>query len=404
MTNNNQLDILDSQKLVNNWSYPADIRFGAGRVSELSAICEGLGVKRPLMVTDNGLARLPMINKITEQGKSQGIDIVLFSDVKPNPTEHNISAGVKAYKNNLCDAVIAIGGGSALDAGKTIALMVGQEKSLWSFEDIGENWRNVDIHGMACCIALPTTAGTGSEVGRASVILDEINVCKKIIFHPELIPDIVIADAELTLGLPASITAATGMDAFVHCLEAYCSPAYHPMADGIALEGMRLIKEWLPKAVVNGNDLAARSHMLVASTMGATAFQKGLGGIHALAHPLGAIYDKHHGLLNAILLPYVLIRNRGAIEEKIKHIALCLGLSFRQKNNPEFNDFYQWILDFRAMLGIPDNLADIGINLDQRILVSKMAHKDAAAAGNPVDLNEKDYLHIFENAVNGRLD
>ena len=399
-----QLDINEIQKLVNNWSYPTDIRFGAGRVAELPSICDSINAKRPLMVTDTGLSRLPMINKIIEQAKSEGIDISLFSDVKPNPTEKNVNEGVKEYKNKHCDAVIAVGGGSALDAGKTIALMVGQKKNLWNYEDNGNNWRSVEVKGIAPCIALPTTAGTGSEVGRAAVIVDEASLTKKIIFHPNLMPDIVIADAELSIGLPANITAATGMDAFVHCLEAFCSPAYHPMADGIALEGMRLIKEWLPKAVANGNDLVARSHMLVASTMGATAFQKGLGGIHALAHPLGAVYDKHHGLLNAILLPYVLIKNRSSIEKKLKHIVRCLELPTNENSKPDYNDFYQWIIGFRQTLGIPDNLSEIGIDLEKRCLISRMACNDPTAAGNPVELNESDYLQIFENAVNGCLD
>ena len=276
--------------------------------------------------------------------------------------------------------------------------MVGQKRPLWDFEDVGDNWRRVNAAGMAPTVAIPTTAGTGSEVGRASVIVDEACHRKKIIFHPRMLPAVVIADPALTRGLPPAITAATGMDAFVHNLEAYCALGYHPMADGIALEGMRLVKEWLPVAFGRGEDLAARSHMLVASSMGATAFQKGLGAVHALAHPLGAVFDKHHGLLNAILLPYVLVRNRPAIEARLTHVARCLGLS-----DASFDGFMDWLLEFRAALGIPADLAAIGIDAEQSAMIGQMAAQDPSAGGNPVAFTPEQYAEIFVAAVDGGL-
>lgn len=294
--------------------------------------------------------------------------------------------------------MIALGGGSALDAGKAIALMVGQDRPLWDFEDVGDNWLRVNPAAMAPTIAIPTTAGTGSEVGRASVIVDEGSHSKKIIFHPDMLPKLVIADPKLTQGLPPHITAATGLDAFVHNLEAFCAPGYHPMADGIALEGMRLIKEWLPIAFADGNDLVARSHMLVASSMGATAFQKGLGAVHALAHPLGALFDAHHGLLNAILLPYILVCNRPAIEDKLAHVARCLDL-----DEYSFDGFFKWLLNFRKELQIPDHLQAIGIDTDQAEQIGRLATQDPSAAGNPVPLSAQQYTEVFIHAVHGEL-
>jgi len=393
-----EIDITNVTDLNANWNYPTPICFGIGRVADLYDSCKKLNITKPLLVTDSGLVKLNIVTDLIASNKVKGLEIHVFSDVKPNPTGKNIQQGVKIYNKNKCDGVIALGGGSGIDAGKTIALMAAQKNSLWDFVDEGDNWKRADAEGIAPCIAIPTTAGTGSEVGRASVIVEEISHTKKIIFHPKMLPDLVIADAQLTQNLPASITAATGMDAFVHSLEAYCANSYHPMADGIALESMRLIKEWLPQAYKDGNNLVARSHMLVASTMGATAFQKGLGGVHALAHPLGAIFDKHHGLLNAILLPYVLLKNRSAIENKVKHIANFLTL----KNN-SFDEFFNWVLEFRNKLGIEDNLKLIGINTDKSELIGQLASKDPSAFGNPLNLTAKQYSEIFENAVKGNL-
>ena len=381
-----------------NWNYPTSIYFGVGRISALAECCVELGITRPLLVTDKGLYKLALVKNIISLMMAADLGDAVFSEVDANPTEENILAGVKIFNLGKHDGVIALGGGSALDAGKTIALMAGQRRPLWDFEDVGTNWQRVDASAMAPTIAIPTTAGTGSEVGRASVIVDEVAHKKKIIFHPQMLPARVIADAELTQGLPAHITAATGLDAFVHNFEAYCAPGYHPMADGIALEAMRLIKQWLPRAFENGNDLVARSHMLVASSMGATAFQKGLGAVHALAHPLGAIYNKHHGLLNAILLPYVVLRNKDLISEQIEHIARCLQL-----DEISFLGFYQWLIKFRADLGIPNTLKDIGINADEKQRIAKMAVSDPTAATNPIKLSEQDYEDLFTNAVQGRL-
>ncbi len=396
MKNNIDITILDN--LQASWNYPAPIRFGSGSISQLADICKQLNINKPLLVTDAGLVKQAFIKNILQANQHAGVKTAVFSGVKPNPTAANIEDGVKAYKKGNHDGVIAIGGGSGLDAGKAIALMIDQKYSLWDFEDAGDNWKRVIPENMAPLIAVPTTAGTGSEVGRSSVIVDETSSSKKIIFHPNMMPDMVIEDPQLTRDLPPHITAATGIDAFVHSLEAYCTPAYHPMADGIALEAMRLIKRWLPVAFKDGSDLVARSHLLVASSMGATAFQKGLGGIHALAHPLGAMFDKHHGLLNAILCPYVLLANKAAIEEKIKHIARYLELE-----DSSFNGFIDWLISFRKALKIEENLALIDITADKKDLIGRLATEDACAAGNPIQFTEQQYAQIFLCAVNGDL-
>lgn len=396
---NNPIDITPIERLQGNWNYPTRMYFGIGRISELADVCRQCQMQRPLVVTDAGLIKLPFVTEIIDANITAGLQTGVFSEVKPNPTGANITAGVTAFHQGEHDGVIALGGGSALDAGKAIALMVGQNKPLWDFEDVGDNWLRIDPAGMVTTIAIPTTAGTGSEVGRAAVIIDEEHQSKKIIFHPDMLPKTVIADPVLTQGLPPHITAATGLDAFVHNLEAYCAPGYHPMADGIALEGMRLIKEWLPVAFANGDDLTARSHMLAASSMGATAFQKGLGAAHALAHPLGAHFDAHHGLLNAILLPYVLLRNRHVIEDKITHVARCLNL-----DEVSFDGFFTWLMAFRKTLQIPEHLQAIGISSEQSEHIGQLAAQDPSAASNPVAFTAQQYADIFENAVAGVLD
>ncbi len=396
MTNTIDPTMLD--KLRGNWNYPTSVRFGVGRCQELPEICRQLKMHKPLLVTDEGLVKQKFLADIIKLNQAAGVPTAVFSDVKSNPTGANVEAGIKVYHQGKHDGVIALGGGSALDAGKAIALMIGQKRPLWDFEDVGDNWRRVETAGMATTIAIPTTAGTGSEVGRASVIVDESCHLKKIIFHPKMLPAMVIADPALTQGLPPAITAATGMDAFAHNLEAYCALGYHPMADGIALEGMRLIKEWLPTAFTRGDDLVARSHMMVASSMGAAAFQKGLGAVHALAHPLGALFDKHHGLLNAILLPYVLVQNKSAIEAKLAHVARCLELS-----DPSFSGFMNWMLEFRAALNIPADLSAIGIGVEKSALIGQMAAQDPSAGGNPIAYTPERYAEIFVNAVNGDL-
>jgi alcohol dehydrogenase class IV len=384
--------------LQGNWNYPTTIWFGCGRINELANACQTLGIKKPLLVTDPGLAKLPMINEAIQANQSKGIETGLFSHIKSNPNGENIEAGVEQFKIGKHDGVIAFGGGSALDAGKAVALMAGQSLPIWDFEDVGDNWEKVDSSKIVPIIGVATTAGTGSEVGRASVIVDESSHTKKIIFHPKMLPNIVISDPVLTVGLPNNITAATGMDALSHNLEAYCSTGYHPMADGIAIEGMRLIKDWLAVACSEPENLQARSHMLIASSMGATAFQKGLGAMHALAHPLGALYDAHHGLLNAILMPYVLMRNRSAIEEKMIYLARYLELEA-----DSFETLLTFVVDLRNKIGIPNDLKSIGINADRKQEVAAMAILDPSASGNPLRLSENDYVELFTNAVDGLL-
>jgi hypothetical protein len=381
-----------------NWNYPTAIKVGAGRIRELPELCLSLGMKNALLVTDPGLAPLPMVQQAVANCQSAGLGCAVFSSIKGNPTEQNVTDGVQAYRAGKFDGVIAFGGGSALDAAKAVALMVGQDRSLWDFEDVGDNYLRVNVAGMALVVAVPTTAGTGSEVGRASVITDDQAHVKRIIFHARMLPAAVILDPELTVGLPAKLTAATGMDALSHNLEAYCSPFYHPMASGIALEGIRLVKEWLPTAMQDGRDLEARLQMLVASSMGATAFQRGLGAMHALAHPLGALYDAHHGTLNAILMPYVLLANRAAIAERITSLARYLDLP-----RPSFSAFLDWVLGLREQIGIPHALAAIGIDAAQAELIGRMAVADGSAATNPIQFSEDEYTNILRRAVAGIL-
>ena len=380
------------------WSYPTQMIFGPGRIRNLHLACKGLGMSRPLLVTDPGLAGLPMIRDAIAANEAEGLPTGLFSEVKANPVGRNVEAGVAAYREGGHDGVIAWGGGSGLDAAKAIALMAGQSRPLWDFEDAGDNWKRADPDGIAPVVAVPTTAGTGSEVGRASVIVNEESHTKIIVFHPKMLPATVISDPELTVGLPPHITAATGMDALAHCLEAYCAPGYHPMAEGIAVEGMRLVKEWLPKAVADGSDLAARSNMLAAASMGATAFQKGLGAIHALSHPVGALYDTHHGLTNAVVMPYVLAFNRPAIEAKMARLAAWLGLP-----EDSFEAVMAWVLELRQSLSIPATLKDIGVD-DQRLdQLSEMAAVDPTAGGNPLPLDPATCRGLLVDCLEGRL-
>lgn len=378
-----------------NWNYPTAMRVGPGRIAELPAACAELNMRAPLLVTDPGLAQLPMVENALALCREQQLNPGIFSAIKGNPTGKNVADGVAAFREGAHDGVIAFGGGSALDAGKAIALMAGQGRPLWDFEDIGDNFQRVNTSGMAPVIAVPTTAGTGSEVGRASVITDEDAKLKRIIFHPRMLPALVILDPELTLGLPPHITAATGMDALAHNLEAYCSPVFHPMAEGIALEGIRLVKEYLPRAVADGSDVQARMQMLVASSMGATAFQRGLGAMHALAHPLGALYDAHHGLLNAILMPYVLQANREAIEPQMERLARYLNIG------NGFDAVLEWILALRAEIGIPQNLGEIGIDDARAEQIGTMAEADPSAGTNPIPLDAAGYRAIFVRACQG---
>jgi len=326
-------------------------------------------------------------------------DSALFGAVRGNPAASHVHAGLAKYRGGSHDGVIAFGGGSALDAGKAVAFMSGQTRPLWDFEDVGDWWTRADPAGIAAVVAVPTTAGTGSEVGRASVILNEETHQKKIIFHPQILPRIVILDAELTVGLPRGVTAATGIDAFVHCFEAFCAPGFHPLADGVAIEGMRLIQQFLPRACQDGKDIEARAQMLAAASMGATAFQKGLGGVHAIAHPVGSWFNTHHGLTNAIILPYVMTYNRRFIDDKAQVIARALNLPLQS-----FDGFMSWVLKLRSDLGIPHSLAAIGVNIDNAGIIGSEAALDPSAGGNPVPVNAVQLEHIFRAAVAGKLE
>lgn len=381
-----------------NWNYPTTIWFGNGRINEISQACKKLGIKNPLFVTDDGLVELEIVEKTRKILERDQVPFSVYSDVQGNPTEKNVMDGVAHYLKNKHDGVIAFGGGSAIDAAKTIAFMSGQTRSLWDFEDVGDNWSYANIAGIAPIIAIPTTSGTGSEVGRASVILDENLHTKKIIFHPKMLPGIVISDPELTVGLPPNITAWTGVDAMVHAMEAYCAPGYHPMADGIAIEAIRIIAKYLPIAVGDGKNLEARGQMLVAASMGATAFQKGLGSVHSVAHQLGAIYNKQHGLLNAIILPYALRQNKLAIEERMVHLSKVLGLQ-----NEGTDAIIDYILDLRKELNIPHTLREIGINEDNAKEIGEMAFKDPSTPSNAGPVDASDLEQLFRAAVTGSI-
>ncbi len=389
---------MDMNKFTANWNYPTNIRQGIGRINELPAACKELAMQAPLLITDPGLAAMPMLEAALASCLKADLSCAIFSDIISNPTAENVTAGVAAFQQGKHDGIIAFGGGSALDAAKAIALMVGQDRPLWDFEDIADNWLRVNTTKMVPVIAIPTTAGTGSEVGRASVITDTQHHLKRLIFHPKMLPALVILDAQLTTGLPAKLTAATGMDAFSHALEAYCATYFHPMAEGIAMEAIRLIKNFLPRVTANGDDIEARAQIMVASTMGATAFQRGLGAMHALAHPLGALYNAHHGLLNAILMPYVLKANQDKIAARIARLARFIELP-----ESSFEAFLAWVVNLRQQLGIPHTLAEININCDRADEVGEMAYNDPSAAGNPISLSSMQYTDIFISAVKGNL-
>ena len=382
-----------------NWNYPTTMWVGKNRIKDLGEACRKLNINKPLLVTDNGLAKSKIILDAVSSLTKENIAVQVYSNVVGNPTGTNVVEGVEFFKKNECNGVIAFGGGSGLDVGKAIAFMSGQTLSIWDFEDVGDNWTKANSDKIAPIIAVPTTAGTGSETGRASVILNEDIGEKKIIFHPKFLPSIVILDPVLTLGLPSNITAATGMDALAHNLEAYCSPGYHPMADGIALEGMRIVNKWLIKAVKNGNDLEARMNMLSAASMGSTAFQKGLGAIHSLSHPVNALNNIHHGLSNAIFMPYVLTFNKSAIEQKI--IKICDYLELSDKS---FKGFIDWVLNLRNELNIPHKLSDVIQEKDFDIeRLSKMALNDPSTGGNPKKLTIDDMRTMYQHSMQGNL-
>ena len=387
-----------AESFVGDWNFPTQIRFGPGRVDELPEACGELGISAPLLVTDPVLAALPFVERTRSLCSEAGLRCGLFCEVRGNPVGDNVSAGVEAFRSGGHDGVIALGGGSSLDVGKAVGLMVGQDLPIWEFEDIGNNFLKVDERGMVPVVAVPTTSGTGSEVGRCSVLLHEDEGRKVIIFHPKMMPGRVLADPELTLDLPAHITAAVGMDAFSHNLEAFCAPGFHPMADGIALEGIRLVHIALLRAFRNGHDLGARSQMMAASTLGATSFQKGLGAMHALSHPVSSVYNSHHGLTNAVVMPYVLAFNRPRIEGRIVQLSRLLDLA-----KPSFDGFLEWVLELRAELQIPHTLSSLGVVQEDCSDLAEAAAKDPTATQNPVPVHPKNLAELYAAAIDGDL-
>jgi len=373
-----------------NWSYPTAVKFGPGRIAELAEHCRAAGIARPLLVTDRALASLPITAAALDVLDAAGLGRAMFSEVDPNPNEANMEAGIAAYRAGGHDGVVCFGGGSALDLGKMIALMVGQTIPVWDLEDVGDWWTRADAAKIAPIVAVPTTAGTGSEVGRAGVLTNSATHRKKIIFHPKLLPAVTICDPELTVGMPKFITAGTGMDALAHCLEAYCSPHYHPMSQGIALEGLRLVFENLPRAYADGTDIEARAHMMSAAAMGAVAFQKGLGAIHSLSHPVGAVYGTHHGTTNAVVMPMVLAFNRPAVEDRIARAAAYLGIA------GGFDGFMDRIMELRAELSIPANLTAMGVEAARLDELTEMALEDPSCGGNPIPMTRENTRALFD--------
>ena len=381
-----------------NWNYPTTVWVGENRINELSEACKNLNLTKPLFVTDKDLINLPFIKNIVSKNLKKFNNFTIFSNFTGNPNGENVDEGVEEFKKNNCDGVIAVGGGSALDVGKAIAFMSGQNRPIWDFEDIDDYWKRANENKISPIIAIPTTAGTGSETGRASAIINKKTGVKKIIFHPKILPSIVILDPSLTIELSPRLTAATGMDALAHNLEALCAPNFHPMAEGIALEGMKLIKNSLLKAFKDGKNIEARQNLLAASSMGSTAFQKGLGAIHSLSHPVNAQFDVHHGLSNAIFMPYVLTFNKSSIENKI--ISICDYLDL-EKN---FDSFLKWILDLRKNLNIPNKLSDVmdcsDLDLDK---LSLMAFEDPSTTGNPKKISKEDLKLMYQHSISGEL-
>ena len=390
---------IDPATLRGDWRYPTSVRFGPGRMDELPAACESLGMTRPLLVTDPGLRDLPMTAKLLAANRSAGITTTVYSDVKGNPVARNVIDGVAMYRENECNGVIAFGGGSSIDAAKAIANLADQTWPIWDFAIIGEDVDVDEFAPPAPTIAIPTTAGTGSEVSRGAIIIDEEARTKRNVAHPDAMPNLAIIDPELTLGLPADITAATGMDALSHNLEAYCTKQFHPFSESIALGGMRLIKDWLRVAVHDGGNLTARSYMMAASSMGAVAFQKGLGGMHAMSHSIGAVHDVHHGLTNGVVMPFALSFNRPAIEERMTVLARHLDLP-----NPSFDSVLDWVLELRQDIGIPHTLREVGIREEHADQLAAMTAQERPGRNNPVPIGEEESRRLYAMAINGELE
>jgi len=379
--------------LVGNWSYPTNVRFGAGRISEIADACRLAGITKPLLVTDRGLANMEITKNTMAFLEEDGMKAGLFFEVDANPTDRNADAGIKVYREGGYDGVIAFGGGSGLDLAKVVAFMSGQTRPIWDFEDLGDWWTRADPAGIAPIVAVPTTAGTGSEVGRASVITNSSTNSKKIIFHPRMLPAVVICDPQLTVGMPAFLTAGTGLDAFAHCVEAFSSPHYHPMSQGIALEGMRIVKDYLPRAFADGNDIEARAQMMSAAAMGATAFQKGLGAIHAISHPIGAHHQTHHGTTNAVCMPAVLQFNADAIRGRFDAAAAYLGI------HGGFDGFCAYVDSLNAELKIPRTLTELGVRDPNFELLVTDALKDPSTGGNPVEMTRDNTTALLRKCL-----
>jgi len=382
-----------TMNLSGHWNYPTPITFGVGSIEKIAATCKTVGIRAPLLVTDRGLATMEITNRTLNLLQAGGVEAQLFSAVDSNPSDVNVADGLEVYRSGGFDGVIGFGGGSALDIAKVIALMVKQTHTLWEFEDVGDNWTRADAHLIDPIIAVPTTAGTGSEVGRASIITNSTTKQKKIIFHPKMLPMAVISDPELTVGMPAFLTAGTGLDAFAHCVEAYSSPHYHPMSQGIALEGMRLVKEYLPKAYTDGTDLEARAHMMAAASMGATAFQKGLGAIHALSHPIGAVHNTHHGTTNAVCMPAVLQFNRSKIEQRFDRAAAYLSI------DGGFSGFCEYVNALNDSMRIPKTLTELGVRDANIDALTASALQDPSVGGNPVEMTNGNTRALIESLL-----
>ena len=376
-----------------NWNYPTNVWFGPDRSHQIQQACDGLNIKKPLIVTDPGLLQTPIIDEINSNLSTK---TNVYSDVQGNPTGSNVTNGVKVFLEGNHDGVIAIGGGSGMDAGKGIAFLAHQTRPLWDFEDIGDWWTRADSDVIKPIIAIPTTAGTGSEVGRAGVFLNEDNHKKKIVFHPKMLPQIAILDPSLTINLPKGITAGTGMDALAHCLEAYSSPFYHPMAEGTALEGLRLVKENIQEVYHNGKNIEARAHMLVASMMGAAAFQKGLGAIHSITHPVNSLYHTHHGTTNGTVMPFVLNYNRSTIDDKFVRLANFLDIK------GGFDGIVQWVIDLKKEMEIPETLKDMGVQPGDEVKLAPLAQEDPSTGGNPLEMTEEKFQELIANCISGK--
>jgi alcohol dehydrogenase class IV len=383
--------------LVGEFHYPTAYQIGAGCIARLPEQCRALGIRRPLLVTDPGILALDWLPPILTSLEQAGLTLEVFSAIDANPSSEHVAAGVAAARAHQADGVIAVGGGSALDAGKCIALLTDNPGEILDYEDEGDRWRRADGDQILRTIAVPTTAGTGSEVGRAAVVLDPRDHSKKIVFHPQMQPDRVLADPVLTLGLPPGFTAATGMDALAHCFEAFCAPGYHPMADGIALEGIRLIGRYLTRAFEDGSDLEARTHLLMAAAMGATAFQKGLGLVHALSHPVGGVTGLHHGTANALFQPYVMVHNRSAIEDRMVRIARTLELP-----GDGFDAVLDWTVALRDRLGLPATLEGI-LEPEAIARIVPMALADPSLATNPRPCGADDIERVLRKSLAGDL-